>query len=57
MQAMISAHSKSKYYTGDPADDHIPEDVAANERDKIGIVQAICIKVCAEFLLLWFRWC
>jgi hypothetical protein len=51
-QAVISAHSKSKYYTGDPADDHIPEDLAANERDEIGIVRAICIKVCVVFPLL-----
>ena len=51
-QAVISARSKSKYYNGNPADDHLPEDLAANERDEIGIVCAICIKVCIRFLQL-----
>jgi hypothetical protein len=44
-QATISARSKSKYYNGNPADEHLPEDLGANERDEIGIVRAICIKV------------
>ena len=48
-QAVISTRSKSKYYTGNPADDHIPKDLADNERDEIGIVRAICIKVRAVF--------
>lgn len=38
-QAVISAHSKSKYYNGNP------EDVGGTERDEIGIVRAICVKV------------
>ena len=44
-QAVISTRTKSKYYTGDPADDHIPEDRDDTERDEIGLIQAICIKV------------
>ena len=48
-QAVISARSKSKYYNGDPGDDHLPEDLSANERDEIGIVRAICVKVCTIF--------
>ena len=44
-QAVISARTKSKYFNGDPTDDHIPEDNGDSERDEIGIVRAICIKV------------
>jgi hypothetical protein len=44
-QAIISVRTKSKYYNGDPTDDHIPEDIGDNERDEIGIIWAICIKV------------
>ena len=40
-QAVISTCSKSKYYNGDLADDHLPEDLSANERDEIGIVWAM----------------
>ena len=46
-QAVISAHSKSRYYNGNPEDDHLPEDVNGTERDEIGIVHAICVKVCS----------
>ena len=45
MQVVISAHSKSRYYNGNPEDDHLPEDVGGTECDEIGIVCAICIKV------------
>jgi hypothetical protein len=44
-QAFISARSKSRYYNGNPDDDHLPDDLGAVERDEIGIVRAICIKV------------
>ena len=44
-QAVIAARSKSRHYNGDPSDDHLPEDVEATERDEIGVVRAICIKV------------
>ena len=50
-QAVISTRSKSKYYNGDLADDHLPEDLSANERDEIGIVWAICVKVGTLFLV------
>jgi len=45
MQAVISTRSKSKYYNGDPDDEHVPEDLGATEHDEIGIVHAICVKV------------
>jgi hypothetical protein len=44
-QSVISACTKSKYYNGNPSDDHMPEDNKDSERDEIGIVRAICIKV------------
>jgi hypothetical protein len=44
-QAVISARSKSKYYNGNPDDDHIPDDLGAALRDEVGIIRAICIKV------------
>ncbi|KAH8984846.1 hypothetical protein EDB92DRAFT_1818912 [Lactarius akahatsu] len=43
-QAVISARTKSKYYNGDPTDDHLPKDLGTSKRDEIGIVRAICIK-------------
>jgi hypothetical protein len=45
-QAVISTCSKSKYYSRDPKDDTIPKDVGAGDWDEIGIIQAICVKVC-----------
>ena len=42
--------SKSKFYNGNPEEDRMPEDVATNECDEIGIVHAICIKVCLFIL-------
>ena len=50
-QAVISTHSKSKFYDGNPEDNHLPEDVGGAERDEIGIVCAICVKVCSSPLL------
>ncbi|KAI9429239.1 hypothetical protein H4582DRAFT_2065548 [Lactarius indigo] len=44
-QAMISACSKSKYYNGNPADDHLPEDLETAKCDEIGTIHAICINV------------
>jgi hypothetical protein len=37
-QAVITMHSKSKHYNGDPSDDHLPEDLETNDHDEIGIV-------------------
>lgn len=43
-QVVISTRSKSKYYSGDPEDDYLPEDPGATERDEIGIIRAISVK-------------
>lgn|SRR6266702_3309053 len=48
-QAVISTRSKSKYYSGDLEDDNLPEDLGAAERDEIGIIRAISVKVCTSF--------
>ena len=45
MQAVISAHSKAQFCSSAPEDNHIPEDVGRTERDEIGLVHAICVKV------------
>ena len=50
-QAVISTHSKSKFYNGNPDNDHLPEDVGGTERDEIGIVCVICVKVRPSLLL------
>jgi hypothetical protein len=42
---MISTRTKSRYYNGDPAEDHLPKDLGESERDEIGLVWAICVKV------------
>ena len=52
VQAVISACSKLKYYNGNPTDNHLLEDLVANKHDEIGIIHAICIKVCIRFLQL-----
>ena len=44
-------HSKAQFCAGNPGDDHLPEDVGGTERDEIGIVRAICVKVCSTPLL------
>ena len=43
-QAVISTCSKSKYYSGDPEDNAVPED-ETGDRDEIGVIRAICVKV------------
>jgi hypothetical protein len=53
-QAVISTRTKSKYYNGDTADDHLPKDSGNGERDEIGIVRAVCIKVRTVYFLLDF---
>ena len=50
-QAVISTHSKAQFCAGNPGDDHLPEDVGGTERDEIGIIRAICVKVCSTPLL------
>ena len=37
-QAVIYTCSKSKYYSGNPEDDTLPEAVATGDRDEIGII-------------------
>ena len=49
-QAVISTCSKAKYYSGDPEDDALPEDVGTGDWDEIGIIWAICMKVCVSSL-------
>ena len=44
-QAVISTHSKSKYYSEDPEDNTVPENAGTGDWDKIGIIRAICVKV------------
>jgi hypothetical protein len=52
-QAVILTHSKAKYYDGSPDENELPEDLGAAERDEIGIVHAICVKVCLlDFCLI-----
>ena len=46
MQAVIAGRSKVKYYNSSPGDDELPEDLGASDRDEIGIIRAICVKVC-----------
>ena len=38
--------SKAKYYNSSPDKNELPEDLGAVKRDEIGIVCAICVKVC-----------
>ena len=52
-QAVIATRSKAKYYNGNPADDLLPENLGTDERDEIGIVRAICIKVRTCHCLPW----
>ena len=37
--------SKLKFHDGTPENDELPEDLGASERDEIGIIRAICVKV------------
>ena len=45
-QAVISTCSKAKFYSGDPEDDVVSEDLGELERDEVGLIRAICVKVC-----------
>jgi Na+-transporting methylmalonyl-CoA/oxaloacetate decarboxylase gamma subunit len=49
-QALISTRSKSKYYNPHDLEEHVP-DVDAFERDEMGLVRAIAVKV-SRFLIL-----
>lgn len=52
-QAVISTYSKSGYYDGNMENNHFPEDSGTGEHDEIGIICAICIKVCSNSFLLF----
>jgi hypothetical protein len=52
-QGNVIMTTKSRYYNGDPGDDHIPEDIGDTERDEIEIIRAICIKVQDFFISLF----
>jgi hypothetical protein len=41
---LIATRSKAKYYNPHELDDHLP-DVEAFERDEVGLVRAIVVKV------------
>ena len=43
-QALISKRSKAKYYNPHDIDEHTP-DINAMERDELGLVRAISVKV------------
>jgi len=45
-QALITTRSKAKFYSPDNEDTHIPE--TRDERDELGLVRAICVKVLAS---------
>ena len=48
-QAVISTRSKAKFYDGSLDENELPEDLGAADRDEIGIVRAICVKVCLSY--------
>ena len=45
-QAVITTRSKAKFHDGSPDDGELPEDLGASERDEVGLVRTICVKVC-----------
>ena len=45
-QAVISMRSKAKFYDGSSDENELPEDLGAAKCDEIGIIRAICVKVC-----------
>ena len=61
-QTLISTRSKAKYYSADAEEDHIP-DLDAFERDEVGLVREVTVKVSmylhlnmsVVFLISYFR--
>ena len=51
-QALISTKSKAKYYNPHDIDEHSP-DFGTVERDELGLVRAISVKVCRLLSLEW----
>jgi hypothetical protein len=48
-QELISTYSKSPHYSPHDLNAHEPDVSSTGDRDEIGLVQAICIKVCSVF--------
>jgi hypothetical protein len=45
--ALISTRSKAKYYEPNkPDDDQLPEATGGDDRGEVGLIRAICVKVC-----------
>jgi hypothetical protein len=44
---LIKAYTKTKHYSPEKPDEHIP-DVDALERDKVGLIRAIAVKVSVQ---------
>jgi hypothetical protein len=44
-QALILTQSKLKYYDPHSQDEHVPN-VDGADRDEVGLVRGICVKVC-----------
>ena len=52
-QALIATRSKSKYYNSHELEEHMP-DVDAFERDEMGLIQAIVVKVSSSSCFIVF---
>ena len=50
MQAVIASHSKAKYYDSNLNNNELLEDLEVTDCDEIGIICAICVKVCHFFV-------
>jgi len=50
-QALISTHSKAKYYNPNAEEEHIP-DVDTWNRDEVGLIRTICVKASLLYLVL-----
>jgi hypothetical protein len=46
-QALIKAYTKAKHFSPEKPDEHIP-DVDALERDEVGLIRAIAVKVSVQ---------
>jgi hypothetical protein len=56
-QALIKAHTKSKHYNPASPDEHMPDTQGFN-RDEVGLIRAISVKVCGNALTKWMTyWC
>ena len=53
-QVLILTRSKANYYNPYNIDEHSP-DFDANERDELGLVRAISVKVCKHLVFEWIN--